>query len=853
MAITQVSNSLVKQDLTISGGTVDNTVIGSGTPAAGTFTTVAGTLASTVTGTTAAASDNSTKIATTAYVTTALANLVDSAPGTLNTLNELAAALGDDASFSTTVTTSIAAKLPLAGGTMTGDLILGDNVKIEVGSASGGDLEIYHDGSNSYINEQGTGALFIRSSYVAIAGANANQMLNAEQGAAIELYYNNAKKLETTSTGIDVTGSVTADDLIKVQNGAGSAAAEVDIVSGGTWRLRSNPTTGTNSYGFDIVKGSAGSDVKMSIDSSGTATFSGAVTIDPADGVADDAYALTVRNNEATDGRNYGLWVRAGSNSSDESFSVRNHDNSATYFKVRGDGNVGIGTTNLVSQFAVGGNGRRIEIQGGDGVIRGFDRTASWANIDFEAAGYTFDVSGSLALTIDSSGRVGVGGTPNANWRNDSTDDVLMLGTEATLHSDAGVTTELWNNAYVNNSDTFKNISARGASRYMQYSGAHKWFTAASASAGSTISTEINSSPKMVLDVSGNFFVGKSALEYENTTGHIFRNDGLQSSIRSGGNVADFNRLSSDGEIIRLSKDGTTVGSIGVANGDLNIDGDTGIRFQSSSLMPRSGGSDVDATVDLGLSSHRFKDAYLKGLNVTASTNNKIVSYFSGSYTSGFKFSDLNGGIWYDAGTDDLTVSAGHANSQLILVSGGSEAARFDSDGVAHFSGDVKVLSGDIQMGSGRGINFTANSNASGMSSETLDDYEEGTFTPTLGGGSTAGSFTAGSGTAGRYVKVGKMCMATISLRNCTLSGAAGGLQIYGLPFNAYDNALYSTSGTIMMHSFNFNTDRVQSLYMVDNKLYGIESVNGTSWQDWAITNSSSLYLHVTVCFEVDE
>ena len=49
MAITQVSNSLVKQDLTISGGTVDNTVIGSGTPAAGTFTTVAGTLASTVT------------------------------------------------------------------------------------------------------------------------------------------------------------------------------------------------------------------------------------------------------------------------------------------------------------------------------------------------------------------------------------------------------------------------------------------------------------------------------------------------------------------------------------------------------------------------------------------------------------------------------------------------------------------------------------------------------------------------------------------------------------------------------------------------------------------------------------
>ena len=59
--------------------------------------------------TTQSASDNSTKLATTAYVTTAIANLADSAPSTLNTLNELAAALGDDANFCTTVTNSLAA------------------------------------------------------------------------------------------------------------------------------------------------------------------------------------------------------------------------------------------------------------------------------------------------------------------------------------------------------------------------------------------------------------------------------------------------------------------------------------------------------------------------------------------------------------------------------------------------------------------------------------------------------------------------------------------------------------------------------------------------------------------------
>ena len=60
--------------------------------------------------------------ATQSYVNTQVSNLVDSAPSTLDTLNELAAALGDDANFSTTVTNSIATKLPLAGGTLTGAL-----------------------------------------------------------------------------------------------------------------------------------------------------------------------------------------------------------------------------------------------------------------------------------------------------------------------------------------------------------------------------------------------------------------------------------------------------------------------------------------------------------------------------------------------------------------------------------------------------------------------------------------------------------------------------------------------------------------------------------------------------------
>jgi trimeric autotransporter adhesin len=65
--------------------------------------------------------------ATKAYTDTQITNLINAAPGALDTLDELAAALGDDASFSTTVTNSLAAKLPLAGGTMSGALAMGTN------------------------------------------------------------------------------------------------------------------------------------------------------------------------------------------------------------------------------------------------------------------------------------------------------------------------------------------------------------------------------------------------------------------------------------------------------------------------------------------------------------------------------------------------------------------------------------------------------------------------------------------------------------------------------------------------------------------------------------------------------
>ena len=77
---------------------------------------------------------NNSDAATKLYVDTAISNLIDTAPTTLNTLNELAAALNDDPSFVTTITTSIATKLNLAGGTMSGAIAMGTNKITNLGT-----------------------------------------------------------------------------------------------------------------------------------------------------------------------------------------------------------------------------------------------------------------------------------------------------------------------------------------------------------------------------------------------------------------------------------------------------------------------------------------------------------------------------------------------------------------------------------------------------------------------------------------------------------------------------------------------------------------------------------------------
>ena len=251
-------------------------------------------LAGSPTTTTQSASDNSTKIATTAYTDAAIAALADSAPSTLNTLNELAAALGDDANYATTTTNAIATKLPLAGGTMTGHTLHGDNIFSKWGASD--DLVIGHDASNSYIDDTGTGDLILRgANNIRLRSTGNEDMIVASQDGAVNLFHNNVKKFETTSGGVTVTGDIANASGNMTLDVAGDITLDADggdilFKDGGTGVLyfgiaNSSATLMTQVSDADMIfKGNDGGStvtaLTLDMSAAGAATFNGKITAD---------------------------------------------------------------------------------------------------------------------------------------------------------------------------------------------------------------------------------------------------------------------------------------------------------------------------------------------------------------------------------------------------------------------------------------------------------------------------------------------------------------------------------------------------------------------------------------------
>lgn len=211
---------------------------------------------------------------------------------------------------------------------------------------------------------------------------------------------------------------------------------------------------------------------------------------------------------------------------------------------------------------------------------------------------------------------------------------------------------------------------------------------------------------------------------------------------------------------------------------------------------------------------------------------------------------DLNGVNLSVTGTTTLsgltasTALALDANKNVVSVTntgtGSNVLATSPSIATPTLTGDVSMTTGNLVVGTaGKGIDFSAATHAPGMTSELLNDYEEGTFTPAFS--PAAGAFTSVTYITqrGRYTKIGRVVYINIYLltSGITVGTASGAVSISGLPFTS-DNQTY--------YSIPFGGD--VRLFAGDTPDSAQVDINSTSVSLWYRTsaNGSTTALDVT-------
>ncbi len=175
----------------------------------------------------------------------------------------------------------------------------------------------------------------------------------------------------------------------------------------------------------------------------------------------------------------------------------------------------------------------------------------------------------------------------------------------------------------------------------------------------------------------------------------------------------------------------------------------------------------------------------------------------------------------------------------LYFRTGGSTDKIYFDD-----SGDLNIMDGNLLMGtSGHGIDFAVTSDGPGNASELLDDYEEGSWTPTISAHLGGGSFTTNA--AGRYIKVGRL----VSLWGQLSWSAKGGsgvvnLNVTGLPFATHNTAANNSSVCIGSRSGWNQLRLVGQMYQTGyiNVQYINSSGNSVNVNVSSLDNSGSIY-----------
>ena len=432
------TNARADARITNAGSGNWNTAYGWGNHASGGYAPLASpTLTGTPAAPTASGSTSTTQLATTAFVQQELTTLIGGAPSTLNDLNELAAAINDDANYNSTLTTALATKLPLAGGTMTGNLTFNKespNITLSDTSTSR-TLAMFVDDNNSVVRASGPLLLQVGSQSAITIDASRNTTLAGTL----------ASGAITTSGNVSVSGSAytTSADLNLL--GDGLAIKNDKAGSSNNWSLIQNTDTGSAAN----LSFTTGLGVALTLNHNKSASFAGSVT----------STGLTVNAAQSNFNDSAGSVIAFQKSASAKAWIANRsygfHDGNGLAINTTDANPIRFGTNNtermrLTSTgLGIGTQApqRLLHINGTEGVAR-FTSTAS-GNSGLEVgvgtnsqafmwhtenAHMEFATNNIERIRIDSSGRVGINRTPsisNSKLEVGGADNVSLINVEA--------------------------------------------------------------------------------------------------------------------------------------------------------------------------------------------------------------------------------------------------------------------------------------------------------------------------------------------------------------------------------------------------------------------------------------
>jgi len=461
-------------------------------------------------------------------------------------------------------------------------------------------------------------------------------------------------------------------------------------------------------------------------------------------------------------------------------------------------------------------------------------------------------------LRIDSKGMIGIGGvTPKTQ----NTFDAIEFGKTGFLGSQTGArTVEMASNAYYNSGWKYKEADV--ATQYYQYTGYHAFTTAASGSADAAITfTE-----RLRINSTGRVLVGAGAIA---ATSFKVAEGGLQVSTNGASGAPTLN-LGADGSAANtqtISDNTVKDFRMGFPNYDIDeeplasmlgfVGAGTSLQGTDCARIHLGGGTSyLNAVNQIRFYTTSGNQNTVTGTERVRITHGGDIQFHRTAYEAGTVEQKIN--YYSDAGTAGSAVMG--KNCEIALVKKNSWDTTWTSYGeiVFRVNGDSRgpldeaarfTYGGDLKFTTGNGVTFDDSS-----TSAVLDDYEEGTWTPSWVGTTNHGTTSYGSSNSADYVKIGN----TVYCRGYSqVTGNSGGTGYWimdNLPFVSPNDLAAITTGSCMMENFNFPSG---AMWVVPYKpanndnMYLYYSQDNGVWDALELSDDTAFYIIWSLSYRV--